>query len=400
MRRRRQRGLYGTRAAWIPAALWVLSPAPSMLPLQSVEAQQAADFSPPASSAQADEQIMSLLRRVETLLDEGHVTSPAGGNASDVFSRALVLSSFASPAGLRTMAEFPSALKGRADAEQAAGHTDLSVRIEVFAEVVSSVISSRDTVPQADAAAPSTQSGVATEAAGTAGPGAQKAAAVATQADATTPGLAATEQAASPVSGETSRRDVGPSPSKAITDTRSALPALLIPTKPVAKHISPPAGETSPPASSGAPRNVETAKRPGRIQVAALPPAATAPAASPDGIAATPEPAKVPPPSAAMVDALLKQGKAMLSIGDISAARLLFARAAESGNGEAALALGDTYNPIFLAEHGVVGPQADLELAKSWYRKAFALGEPRARERLPELGGDTQAEARGSTNPQ
>ena len=67
---------------------------------------------------------------------------------------------------------------------------------------------------------------------------------------------------------------------------------------------------------------------------------------------------------------------------NISAARLLFARSAESGNGEAALALGDTYNPAFLAEQGVVGPQADLELAKGWYRKAFAFGEPRARERL------------------
>jgi TPR repeat protein len=101
-----------------------------------------------------------------------------------------------------------------------------------------------------------------------------------------------------------------------------------------------------------------------------------------------------------MVDALLKQGKAMLSIGDISAARLLFARAAESGNGEAALALGDTYNPVFLADHGVVGPQADLELAKGWYRKAFALGEAGARERLPGLGGDTQAEAQRSMNTQ
>jgi formylglycine-generating enzyme required for sulfatase activity len=41
-------------------------------------------------------------------------------------------------------------------------------------------------------------------------------------------------------------------------------------------------------------------------------------------------PPKIPPPSAAMIDALLKQGEVMLSIGDVSAARLLFARAAES----------------------------------------------------------------------
>jgi len=94
-----------------------------------------------------------------------------------------------------------------------------------------------------------------------------------------------------------------------------------------------------------------------------------------------------------MVDALLNQGKAMLSLGDISAARLLFARAAETGNGEAALALGDTYNSAFLAEHGVVGPQADMELAKSWYRTAVFFHQPRARERLAGLGGDTHAEA-------
>jgi TPR repeat protein len=101
-----------------------------------------------------------------------------------------------------------------------------------------------------------------------------------------------------------------------------------------------------------------------------------------------------------MVDALLKQGKAMLSLGDISAARLLFTRAAESGSGEAALALGDTYNPVFLAQHGVVGPHADQELAKGWYRKAFAFGEPRARERLAGLGGDAHAEAQRSMNTQ
>jgi TPR repeat protein len=101
-----------------------------------------------------------------------------------------------------------------------------------------------------------------------------------------------------------------------------------------------------------------------------------------------------------MVDALLKQGKAMLSIGDISAARLLFTRAAESGNGEAALALGDTYNSVFLAEHRVAGPQADPESAKRWYHRAFALGEPRASERLARLGDDRHAEAHGSVNTQ
>jgi TPR repeat protein len=47
-----------------------------------------------------------------------------------------------------------------------------------------------------------------------------------------------------------------------------------------------------------------------------------------------------------------------------------------------------------------VGPQADLESAKAWYRKALALGEPRARERLAGAGGETHAEAPGSVNTQ
>ena len=381
MRRQRQREFCVTRAAWTQAALWACLLVPSMLPLQRLEAQQAGDITPPVSSTQADEQIASLLGQVETLLDEGHVASPPGGNASEVFTRALMLSSSASPAGLRRMAEFPSALKKRADAERATGHGDLSVRIDVFADVVSSVIGSRDTLSRAGAA-PSTKSEDATATAGSDDPAARKA--------------PTAEQAAPPVSEQT--RDDGASSSKAIVSTRSPLPGAPISTNSIAQHDSSSAGITGPPASPGG-QNVATANGSGGGQVAARPPAPSA-SLSPDGIAGIPEPAKVPPRSAAMIDALLKQGRAMLSIGDISAARLLFARAAESGNGEAALALGDTYNSAFLAAHGVMGPQADPELAKRWYRKALRFNTPRARERLAGLGDDTHIETQGSTNSQ
>jgi len=367
-----------------------------MLPLQHVAAQQSADSTPPVSSTRADEQIASLLRQVETLLDEGHFTSPTGGNASEVFTRALVLSSSASPAGLRTIAEFPSALKSRADAERAAGHVELSVQIEDFAEVLSSVIGSHDTLPRADASQ-SAQFGVAKVPTGIPDPAARKAATAA--ASQTTPGPGAADQAI-PVSGETPQNEVGRSSSKAITDKGSPQQARSLLTKSIAQHVSPPVGPTGPLVSSGRRQNAETAKASRSGQVATLSPGAARSAESRDGIVAIPEPDKVPPSSAAMVDALLKQGKAMLSIGDISAARLLFTRAAQSGNGEAALALGDTYNSVFLAEHGVAGPQADLELAKRWYRQAFAFGEPRARERLATLGDDRQAEAQGSVNTQ
>ncbi|MGH7155055.1 MAG: hypothetical protein ACREF3_14110, partial [Acetobacteraceae bacterium] len=379
------------RVAWILVTLWALLLVPSMFPVQRADAQQAAGTALP--SAQSDEQIVQLLAQVETLLNEGRVTSPAGGNATDVFSKALVLSLSASPTGLRTIAAFPATLKSRADAERTAGHADLSVRIAAFAEVVSSVIGSSSTLPRADAA-PSTQSEVAKITSSTTDPAVRTPAPAVAQTSTTMPGVHAGDETALPVSGETSRGSVGAPFSKTITDTRSLLSAPLVPTKPIAQHVSPPEMQIGPPASPGERRIVEIAKGSGGNQVAALTPAASVPAASPDGIAEKSGPAKILPLPSKMVDELFKQGKAMFSIGDISAARLLFARAAESGNGEAALDLGDTYNPVFLAEHGVVGPLADLKLAKLWYRKASAFGEPRARERLAGLGSDTHAEAR------
>ncbi|HUN41190.1 MAG TPA: hypothetical protein VMU81_12950 [Acetobacteraceae bacterium] len=170
---------------------------------------------------------------------------------------------------------------------------------------------------------------------------------------------------------------------------------------PVTGNTTAPVRDMSPPPSVAEQRTVESAAGSGGRQIAALPPTAArlpavAPAASLGGSAAEPEPVKAPPLSAAMVDALFKQGKAMLEIGDVSAARRLLARAAESGSGEAALALGDTYNAAFLREHGVVGLQANQELAKAWYRKAIGFGESRARARLAGLDDSTQAAAQRS----
>jgi TPR repeat protein len=49
------------------------------------------------------------------------------------------------------------------------------------------------------------------------------------------------------------------------------------------------------------------------------------------------------------------------------------------------MALGATYDPNVLGKLGVVGVSADLEQARSWYRKAENLGSPDARERLEVL---------------
>ena len=79
---------------------------------------------------------------------------------------------------------------------------------------------------------------------------------------------------------------------------------------------------------------------------------------------------------------LIKQGEQFIAAGDMVTARLSFQRAAEAGDANAALALGATYDPRVLARFGVVGINADVGEARSWYRKAEKLGAPEARQRL------------------
>lgn len=114
--------------------------------------------------------------------------------------------------------------------------------------------------------------------------------------------------------------------------------------------------------------------------VAPKPPTATvapAPAAPPP--TATPV---APAPPSPMTQTLLQRGDAMLSLGDIVSARLLYQHAADAGIGIAAFKLGNTYDSDFLVQHNVRGMKADWQQAAIWYRKAQALGEPQAAQRL------------------
>ena len=129
--------------------------------------------------------------------------------------------------------------------------------------------------------------------------------------------------------------------------------------------------------------------------------AATAPVAPPPPVAAAsvdsatlhaPIPPK-PPPSAAPVASapqldlglLLSRGNAMLALGDISAARLFYERAAALGSAEAATKLGNTYDAAFLASIQAKGIVADQAAAIAWYRKAAALGDTEAVRQLKRL---------------
>jgi hypothetical protein len=82
---------------------------------------------------------------------------------------------------------------------------------------------------------------------------------------------------------------------------------------------------------------------------------------------------------------LTKQGEQFAAAGDLVTARILFQRAAEAGDPIAAMALGATYDPNVLAKLGVVGMVADVEKARSWYRKAESFGSPEASRRLNAL---------------
>ena len=82
---------------------------------------------------------------------------------------------------------------------------------------------------------------------------------------------------------------------------------------------------------------------------------------------------------------LTRQGEQFAAAGDLVTARTLLQRAAEAGDATATIALGATYDPNVLAKLGVVGMNADVEKARSWYRKAESFGSPDASQRLNAL---------------
>jgi len=117
------------------------------------------------------------------------------------------------------------------------------------------------------------------------------------------------------------------------------------------------------------------------------PPTSTAPAAASTAPASAPTP---PTSTAAASDrdevaALLARGRATLSNGDLAAARVLLRRAAEHDDPQAAVALGETYDPAVLKRLGIITFNPDLAQAREWYRRAADLGSAAAAMRLDQL---------------
>jgi len=156
-------------------------------------------------------------------------------------------------------------------------------------------------------------------------------------------------------------------------------------------------------------------------RVAAVPPANTEPAATPDAgarrvqpgqlasampsrdeiaaayqtaiksrvVAIEPATAEAVPPARRIdpdeLAALLKRAKGLLAIGDITSARLLLERAADAQEADAALMLAGTYDPQVLGARDMRSITPDPATARLWYQKAAQLGSADAKRRLSQL---------------
>jgi hypothetical protein len=72
------------------------------------------------------------------------------------------------------------------------------------------------------------------------------------------------------------------------------------------------------------------------------------------------------------------RGDALFASGHLAAARDDYRRAAAFGDGRAALQLGETYDPAFLAQAGIGRHRGDPAIAAYWYQRAGRLGMPDA----------------------
>ena len=83
---------------------------------------------------------------------------------------------------------------------------------------------------------------------------------------------------------------------------------------------------------------------------------------------------------------MMKKGDEQLEEGNVSAARLLYERAAEAGLAQAAMALAATFDAAEFARLKLRGVEADANEARRWYERARQLGAPGAEERLRRIG--------------
>jgi hypothetical protein len=171
-------------------------------------------------------------------------------------------------------------------------------------------------------------------------------------------------------------------------------PAAAEPPRPAAPPTAAPETTAAPAASPAVPSaTVPPQAAPPAVPSATVPPQAAAPAVlTPTeparapvvalGPGAPPAPGVPPPtavrPAAAELAALVARGDEFFVTGDVASARLFYERAADAGDAQAALRMGESFDPGFLDQARVRGAKGDPAKAISWYRRARELGSAEA----------------------
>ena len=83
--------------------------------------------------------------------------------------------------------------------------------------------------------------------------------------------------------------------------------------------------------------------------------------------------------------ALIARGDAFLRQSDAVSARLFYRLAVANGSAAGAIAMGSTYDQVFLVVNAVRGVKPEPEKALAWYRTAVQLGAPDGKTRTAQL---------------
>jgi len=108
-------------------------------------------------------------------------------------------------------------------------------------------------------------------------------------------------------------------------------------------------------------------------------------AAGPATIAEARGEPQLTPENAAQAARLVVRASVLLGQGDISSARSMLERAADTGSAQASFKLAETYDPLILRKWGTYGTRGDAAKARDLYAKAQAGGIKEATERLDAL---------------
>ena len=330
------------------------------------------------------EMVRLLMARGARQVSAGQITAPSDDNALTTYREILLIAPEGN-AGPELLESIRAHYREKARSAETAGNSAEAHRLEALAlDPLRAAETDAGSSEQASGpASPATTSEERTDATATAQPSPAPSAGAnaqdASPAPSAPPPPAHTDAAAA----------AAPSSASSVNPTEGGSPAQPEPAPAgradAAAAAVPPAVPSTAPTEQAATAALPSPSADGRANVA--PPPATSPPPAPSTGATQPPTTRATTKlSQEMIDALMKRGEAMLAVGDISAARLLYERAAEAGNAKAATAVGKTYDPAFLRQIAARGVAPQPERAAEWYRRALEAGDAEAGARLSALG--------------